>query len=215
MSDDWRVRANLHTPSHATELRGYLEAAEAQHELETALGDRAVVTYDDAEVFCYTGTREQAERAQDLIRSIAADHGWDIETELKRWHPVAEEWEDRDAPLPAGGAEREAEHAALIQREREEALATGYVEFEIRVEFHSHRDAVELARRLEDEGIPNVRRWRYLVIGAADEDAAQALAERIRAEAPPDATVRVEGTPRLVRESEPSNWFSIFAGLGG
>jgi len=37
-----------------------------------------------------------------------------------------------------------------------------------------------------------VRRWKFLVIGANNEDDAQELAEHIRAEAPADATVVAE-----------------------
>ena len=49
----------------------------------------------------YAGEREQADRAAKAIRAIAAEHGWEVELELKRWHPTAEEWEDPDKPLPA------------------------------------------------------------------------------------------------------------------
>jgi len=38
------------------------------------------------------------------------------------------------------------------------------------------------------------KRWRFLVIGATDEDSAKALAEKIRAEAPPMSQAQVEGT---------------------
>jgi hypothetical protein len=37
-----------------------------------------------------------------------------------------------------------------------------------------------------------VRRWKFLVAGANNEDEAQALAEHIRQEAPPGATVCAE-----------------------
>jgi hypothetical protein len=37
-----------------------------------------------------------------------------------------------------------------------------------------------------------VRRWKFLVVGANNEDEARDLAEHIRQEAPPDATVSAE-----------------------
>ena len=49
-----------------------------------------------------------------------------------------------------------------------------------------------MAEKLRDEGLPVIRRWKFLVVGAANEDEAAALAERIRREAPPDATVRAQ-----------------------
>src|SRR5437588_1417008 len=210
MSDDWRVRVDLGKSDDALELKGYLEAAEFEHEVEDSLGDRVAVSYDNAEVFLYAGTREQAERAQKLIRARADEHGWQIETDLKRWHPVAEEWEDPAKPLPSTPAEQEVEHEELIEQEREDAEETGYLEWEIRIECRSHHDATQLADRLQSEGVPVVRRWKYLVIGAPDEDTANTLAERVRSESPPGAVVTAEGSAAVVYSAAPTRWFAIF-----
>jgi len=215
MSDDWRLHADLHEKHNAVELRGYLEAEKLEHELDEAFHERVAMTYDDAEVFCYAGSREQAERAEQLIRSLAAEHGWQIDTDIKRWHPVAEEWEDPDKALPSTDTEREGEHDELIEREREEEQATGHPDFEVRVQCRSHHDAVAIAERLEAEGIPSLRRWHYLLIGATDEDTANALADRIRAEAPEGSEVTALGTLHEVRAVAPANPFAIFGGLGG
>ncbi len=51
----------------------------------------------------------------------------------------------------------------------------------------SRADAIELQERLRAEGIPSLRRWHYVLVGAPDEDAAATLAERISAEAPAGA----------------------------
>lgn len=88
-------------------------------------------------------------------------------------------------------------------------------EWEVRVECDSHHDTVELAERLAAEGIPSVRRWRFLLVGAADEDTAQALAERLRAQAPEGSTVIAEATYDAVAETVMPNPFAIFGGLGG
>src|SRR5947209_1367508 len=101
MNDDWRVRVDLHEGRKAFELARRLEAAELGHEGRSELGDRVAVSHDGAEVFCYAGAREAAAQAEALISQIARDEGWVIDTELRRWHPVAEEWEDPDAPLPS------------------------------------------------------------------------------------------------------------------
>jgi hypothetical protein len=215
MSDDWRLRVDLGKPDDALELKGYLEAAELEHELADTFGERLVVSYDNAEVFCYAGSRQQAERAERLIRARARERGWQIETELTRWHPVAEEWQDPDKPLPASSAQREAEHEELIEQEHAEEQRSGYLDWEVRVQLGSHHDAVELADKLEAEGIPVVRRWRFLVIGAPDQDAANALAERVRAESPPGSIVTPEGSYPMVWASDPRRWFSFFGGLAG
>jgi hypothetical protein len=213
MNDDWRVHIKLASSSDAIDLKGYIEAGEVEHELEPLLDDRVVVSHDDDELFCYTGTREQAEHAESVIRAAAAKRGWTIETDLRHWHPVAEEWEDPDKPLPTTGAERAAEHEEMIEEEREESEEAGVCEWEVRVQLHSHRDASQLADKLEAEGLQLVRRWHYLVIGAEDEDTANALAQRIRNEAP-DAEVIAEGSPEVALENRPGRLFSVFGGLG-
>jgi hypothetical protein len=215
MSDDWRLRIGFLDGGRAPELRDRLEANVLEHELADAFHDRVAVSVDGPEVFLYAGTREQAGRAEQLVRSLAAERGWQVEVELTRWHPAAEEWRDPDEPLPASHDEQAAERAALIERERRESAASGHPEFEVRIQCESHRDATALGDVLEAEGIPVARRWRYLVVGASDEDSAKALADRVRAEAPPGTVVISEGTPRTVSEGSPGNPFAIFGGLGG
>jgi hypothetical protein len=57
------------------------------------------------------------------------------------------------------------------------------------------------------------------VVGAPDEDAASALAERIRAEAAPGSTVTAEASiSEVVSEAPlatPFGPFAVFGGLGG
>ena len=213
MSDDWRLRVDLGADGLARELLERLEALELEHDLTTSFHDRVVVSHDREEVFCYTETREQAERAEHLIRALAAEHGWSIDVDLKRWHPTAEDWEDPDAPLPESDAQRARERAALMEREREETEQLGYAQFEVRVACPSHGDAVGFAERLRDDGLPSVRRSRYLLVGASDEDSANALATRLDALAPAGSTITVEGTERAVRDGAPPNPFAIFGGL--
>ena len=57
---------------------------------------------------------------------------------------------------------------------------------------HSHRQAVALARKLEEQSWPVVRRWKFLIVGTGNEDQARELAGQIRREAPPDAVIIVE-----------------------
>ena len=94
--------------------------------------------------------------------------------------------------MPQTAAERQAEHQRLVDAETADALAEGKAQWEVRVELGSHRQAVALARTLEGEGRAIVRRWKFLLVGAANEDAARELAGQIREEVPADATVKVE-----------------------
>lgn len=215
MSDDWRIRATLTSDARAAELGDLLNQGGVDHELATAAGDRVVVSVDDHEVFLYASSREQAERGSEALGKLAGDRGWEITSELRRWHPVAEEWEDPDAPLPSSDTATEQEHAELIAQERLESERAGYSEWEVRVQCASHHDTVQLAHRLRSEGIPYLRRWRYVLIGATDEESAAALAERLSAEAPPGSTVTTEASLAAIDADTPANPFAVFGGLGG
>ena len=214
MSDDWRLGIDLHEEASAHKLTERLEARELEHDLEASFHDRIVVSRNGPEVFCYAGTREQAEGAEELIRSLAAEHGWHLDSDLKRWHPSEEEWEDPDKPLPDSDAGRAAERARLMDKERQEAESRGYPEFEVRVQCASHNDAMHFVEKLREEGLSTVHRWKYLLVGALDEDSANALVERLRAEAPPGSKVSAEGTWKAIRAEQPPNPFAVLGGLG-
>ena len=121
MNDDWRLRVELANGSQARELADHLANFDREHGLKTSFIDRVVVSRDDAEIFCYAATRDQAEAAEQAIRSVADEHELVPKFELKHWHPTAEEWEDPDKPLPETDAERAAERAELMDDEREES----------------------------------------------------------------------------------------------
>lgn len=219
MSDDWRLRVELDDDRHAAELAQRLSKFDLPHELETSFRDRVVVSRDGSELFCYADTRAQAEAAERAIRSLAGERQWPLTAELRRWHPAAESWEDPDQPLPETEAERAAERSELMRSEREESLAQGFPEFEVRVSCGSRREAEELAERLRGEGIRCVQRWQFVVVAAPDEDTAKALAERVRSEAPPDSTVTAEASVSeavaVAPLATPFHPFAVFGGLGG
>lgn len=210
MSDDWRLRIDVQEPTRALRLLDRLDASELEHELSSSFHDRVIISRENSTLYCYAGAREQAERAEELARRLAAEHDWQVEFALHRWHPTAERWEDPDVPLPATDAERAAEHAELIASERGQPP-----EFEVRVQCATRKEAQELGDRLDQEGLPNVQRARYVLVGAADEDSAKALAERLRAEAPAGSTVTAEGTLNTVLAEVGPNPFAIFGGMGG
>src|ERR1700685_265463 len=109
MNDDWRLRTDLRDPEQARELTELLRSHEVESDLEQAFHDRVVVSFDGPEVFCYAGTREEAQTAARWVRARAPDHGGDPETELSHWHPTSEQWEDPDEPLPESSAELDRE----------------------------------------------------------------------------------------------------------
>lgn len=192
-----------------------LEGTELPAPRRARLGDRVVVSADEGVVFLYADDEEVAREANALVRAKLADLGLEARTSLTRWHPAEQRWEDADVPLPATEEEWEAEHARLEAREAAESLASGEAAWEVRIELPDHEATRELAERLEGEGIPVVRRWQFLLVGAASEDDALALAERLRSEAPEGSTVRVEPGGRLAWEVAPQNPFAVFGGFAG
>lgn len=75
--------------------------------------------------------------------------------------------------------------------------------------------AARLADRLQAEDLRVVRRWKYIVIGAADEDEAKELAQRLELQAPSGSEVSAEASGPVAWAERPSNPFAIFGGLGG
>ena len=213
MNDDWRVQVICPTTAIAANLSELLHEGGFEHDLQDAAGERVIVSLDGNELFLYSGSRAQAESAVAAVGSLVAKSGVQVRTELRRWHPVSEEWVDADVPLPTSETAVAAEHAELIEQEDQEQARVDYAEWEVRVTTTSARETATLAERLRGEGIPCLRRWHFLLIGAADEDAAKTLAERVRALAPADVTVSVEGSYNLALD-ETRNPFAVFGGLG-
>jgi hypothetical protein len=215
MNDDWRLQIDPKEEAHTEKLIERLDAGELQADLSEAFHDRVIISRDGPRLFLYAGTREQAESARKLIDSLASGHGWALSTELRHWHPAAEDWEDPDKPLPEGDLALKAEHEAEVADEDKKVREQGYPEFEVRVEFPTHHDAISFRQRLREEGLPSVHRWKYLLIGAIDEDEAKRLAEQIRSEAPLGSAVTVEGSWKAVLAERPRNPYAVFGGLGG
>lgn len=215
MNDDWRLEVDFDDTAHIGSLVERLDARELEHELSNAFHDRVVVSRNDDVVFLYAGTREQAEAARDLVLSLAQQHDWKLEVDFKRWHTIADEWEDPDLPLPESEAAKLAEHEELIATERRQTEESGHPEYEVRVDLPSLHDAFQFADTLRDEGLPVVHRWKYLLIGVPDEDSGKELVERIQEQAPPDSQVSLEGTWAVAYAERPPNPFAIFGGMGG
>ena len=185
--DDWRVTLSVSQPP-----AGAAPLSQVEEDIRGQVGRDIGVGAGEAQIFLYAGTEAAAGEAERTARDVLAQHGITAESAVHRWHPIEERWESPDVPMPQTAAERQAEHQRLVDAETADALATGEAQWEVRVELGSHRQAVALARKLEGEGRAIVRRWKFLLVGAANEDEARELAAQLRGEVPPDATVKVE-----------------------
>ena len=216
MDDDWRLQIDLDDDGISGKVADLMRSNEIENELAFDLKDAVIVSREGERIFVYAATRDPLDLVQEKAGEFFDRKGWKAEFELRHWHPVADEWEDPDNPLPSTEAGKAAEHAQLMETEDEETVARhGRAEFEVSIKFPTHHEAREFAKKLEAEGLQPVRRWHYMVVGAADEDAADELAERIRAEAPADAEVKAEYSLRELYDEQPPNPFFFLGGLAG
>jgi hypothetical protein len=215
MNDEWRVCIRLRSPGVAGAVKGYFGATDLDHDLESAFHDTVIVSHSDLEVFLYAGSREQAEKAQRLAERMLDKHGEEADVDLKRWHPIAEKWEDPDAPLPDDVEAKVAEHRELMATERRETEERGAPEFEVCITLPSHREAVHFAKQLKSEGWPVVHRWHFVLVGAEDEDEAKEILEKIKPGVPEGGKIAVEGTWAMAYAERPeSRPFKVLDKLG-
>ena len=211
MSDDFRMTVRLPDEDEAAKLVRRLHGLRLDENERALLGERVIVSRDDETLFLYADSAERLHAAESIVRRELGDGA---EVELARWHPVAQEWQSVDAPMPTTPEEVDEEEDRVREREEADSAESGYAEWEVRVELPSPEETDTFADRLETEGIPIVRRHRFVLVGAASEEEARELAERLRAEAPAGAKVEVEPSGEMVYEVMPRNPFAIFGGLG-
>jgi hypothetical protein len=196
MSDDFRIRIELPEEGHADALferlglgLGSDEARKLARELE---GRRLAVSRDGNELFVYASSPPEAEQARQVVQAELAEEGIEARVEQpERWLRDEERWSG-DPPQ---------------ERWEDEELDHGHAPWEVRIEYGSHDEARRQADELEREGYKPVRRFRYLIVGTASEEEANALAERLHGQAEPSG--------ELVYEAARDNPFAVFSVLGG
>ena len=169
-SDDWRVTVSLAGQAQVEQAQRALSGHEVEEDVRRQLGRTIAVGAGDSQIFLYAGTEIAAMEAERVARDVLAQHDIQAEFALHRWHPIEEQWESPDVAMPQTEAERQAEHQRLEDAETAESQAAGIGRWQARVEFPSHREAVALARKLEGEGRAVVRRWKFLIVRADNED---------------------------------------------
>jgi hypothetical protein len=215
MADDWRLTVDFDDEGDGTQLVEWLAARRLEDQERERLRGRVVVSRDGPRVFLYADAEELASDTEGVVRAHLSSEGIEARIALERWHPVEQDWKDATEPLPETEAEILAEHERQQEREAAESFASGHAEWEVRVALATREATEALADRLAAEGFPVIRRATFLLVGAANQDDATALAERLRAESPEGARVEVEPGGGMVWEVTPRNPFAVFGGLGG
>ena len=187
--EDWRVTATLTDEADARQAVAAVREHEVEQDVRRRLGHRVAVSADGPRIYLYAATEDAAREAERVLREVLAARRLTAGFALDHWHPVEEEWEDAAVPLPQTAGQRQAEHDRLIADETRDSLATGEAGWEVVVELPSRHEAARLAGRLQDEGRSVIRRWRFLFVGANNEDEAAQLARVVEREAPAKASV--------------------------
>jgi hypothetical protein len=195
VADDWRVTVTFRDEADVQRAVQSVRQHEVEDDVRSRLGHRVAMSVDGPIVFLYAGTEDTARETDRVVREVLAAQQLSAEFTLDRWHPLEEDWEDASVPMPDTGGQRAAEHRRLIDAETQQSLAAGQGGWQVQVELRSHRQAVELAERLQAEGHPVIRRWKYLVLSANNEDDARALAQAIEQEIPVKASVHTQEVP--------------------
>jgi hypothetical protein len=214
MADDYRLTIDFDDEGDGMQFAEWLAALDLDAAEREQVGDRVVVSRDGPRVFLYTDSEERGRAVQETVSARIASEGQSAAIALECWHPVEQAWKDVSIPLPQTDDELRGEHERLQEREAAESRERGEAEWEVRVELPTHEDTVSLAERLKAEGIPVIRRYTFLLAGAANEDDAHALAERLEREVPQGAAIEVEASGSVVWEIAPRNPFVLFGGLG-
>ena len=187
--DDWRLRIEF--DEGVRSLLARLSDTDAEHLAKELEAERLVVSHDEDTVFVYAASPAQIERVLPTIDAEIRELG------LTPRELVSEHWldeEDRWDSEPPG------------ETVLEETAETGYAPWEVRIPCPSHREARQLADRLEAEGYGVVRRWSFVIAGVATREEADELATRLHGEVGPGG--------ELVWETTPGNPFAVFGGLG-
>jgi hypothetical protein len=194
VAEDFRVEVELDDEEYGYSLWERLRALHLDDEARQRLGKSVLVTRDGSRLFVYAEDELRARAAQNVVRQLVEENALSAEIAVTRWHPVEEEWEDASVPLPQSTEEVRAEYEARVAEEAAEVAREGGYDWQVVAHLPSRDDALRLAEQLAEDGLPVAQRWRYVVVGALTEEAAEELADRVRREAQAGAEVAVEAS---------------------
>ena len=185
MDDGWRVCI-------AFGGRGQLKSCQEAliSALGSRLGDQVAVSSGrrGTRIFLYAPGAGSADEAAQVAREVLARHDVSAPVRTEFWSPRDQEWRDAAGePSADPVAERQALHEARQERERQASLSSGRPAREVRVELPSHADVVHLAGHLAARGWPVRPHRRHLIVWAACEDDAKALARELSGDGRADA----------------------------
>lgn len=205
--EDWRVEVELDDEEQGYSLDERLRAGELDDQVRERLGDRVAVSRDGSRLFLYAADEAQSREAEQAIRELVQRVGLSADISTTRWHPVEQAWKDPSVPLPTTADTVEQEVERREAADEKEAERNASWNWHVRAELQHRGDAVELEKTLHAEGFHVHRRWRYVTVDVASEEAARELADRL-ADTLPDGS-------ELVVETKPPDPIFVFLGSRG
>ena len=167
---EWRVEINLDDEAHGYSLGERLRSHDLDDHARERLGGGAIVTREGPRLHVYTKSLAAAREAERVLRELIEADRLSADISVTVWDEERDAWLDAEGGEvveDARAGEEGPEYFVLVESEDQEALEA-------------------LAGRLD--GPVEVRRGR-LLIGVADDEEVEALAERLRRELP-DAHVQ-------------------------
>jgi hypothetical protein len=193
--DEWRVEVQLEADAEGFSLGERLHALDLDDDARKRLGGAVIVTRDGPHVFLYAWHDESAREAERVVRELMEEMGLAGKVELKRWHPIADEWRPADEPLPTDDDAVAAEEAIAEKAGAEEGLADDFP-WQVVIDLPHLSDTQKLARELEGQGLNVKRRFKYLLIGAPSEERAIELGESLEGKVPEGSHVSIRANPK-------------------
>lgn len=197
-ADEWRVEVVLDDDDNGQSLGERLHRLQLDDEARKRLGGSVIVSRDGNRLFLYAWHDESAREAERVVRELMDEDNLSGEVRLVRWHPAADEWRPADQALPEGEQERDAEEEEHARAGKRAGRESGSYAWEVVIDLPDVQTTREFAHRLEEEGLPVKRRWKYLLVGADTEDAAVELGQRLEGETPEGARVGIRANPKDV-----------------
>lgn len=170
---EWRVEVDLDDERHGFSLGERLRAHDLDDAARERLGRGVIVTRDGPRLFAYATTEPAAGEAERVLRELVEADRLTADIRVTVWD------EERDAWL-------DAERGDVVEDPRADGEGPEYL---VLVESDDQDALKALAGRLE--GRPVELRRGKLLVGAYDDEEVEALADRLRGEAGPDARVQV------------------------
>ena len=125
-SDDWRVTISGERPGASwTGAAVLFPASGGRTRSGGQVGRSVAVGAGYAQISDTRALKTAARDAERIALDVPDQHGIAVESALHRWHPIEEQWENPDVPMPQTEAERQAEHQRLEDTDARGICATG------------------------------------------------------------------------------------------